>query len=345
MENVYRIAHELLSNGVSFAYATIISQDGATPRGAGSKMLVLPDRIEATIGGGLMEARVIDTARSQVLANRRSYTMSFDLSGAAAAEAEFICGGCCQLLIVYVDAANAAHGEVFAQAAQLAESGGLGWLITVLNRDDDTTSLCLSIGGSKVIGEYQPSFMLQQEMLLQPSHIAIHGGVDDRIQYIVDPVHTGGVVYLFGAGHVSMQVARITTMLEFNTVVIDDRAEFLTPQRFPACNLMLVDSLNHLPVLPVDGNSYLLIITRGHTNDEAVLRWAMEQQAGYVGMIGSTNKRDRIYSNMVRDGYTMEQLAAVNSPIGIDIGGQTPAEIAVSIAAELVQCRAANHSF
>lgn len=342
MENVYRIANELLSAGVSFAYATIISQDGATPRSAGSKMLVLPDRIEATIGGGLMEARVIDAARSQVLKNRKSYTMSFDLSGAAAAEAEFICGGCCQILIVYVDAGNAAHREVFAQSAKLAESGGLGWLITVLNSDAGTTSLCLSIGGNKVIGEYQPSFMLQQEMLLQPSHIALHGSDDDSIQYIVDPIHTGGVVYLFGAGHVSMQVARITTMLEFNTVVIDDRAEFLTPQRFPECSLMLVDSLDHLPVLPVDSNSYLLIITRGHANDEAVLRWAMGRQAGYVGMIGSTHKRDRIYNNMVRDGYAMEQLAEVHSPIGLEIGGQTPAEIAVSIAAQLVQCRTAN---
>lgn len=343
MENVYKIAHELLSGGVSFAYATIISQDGATPRGAGSKMLVLPDRIEATIGGGLMEARVIDTARSRVLANRRSCTMSFDLSGAEAAEAEFICGGCCQILIVYVDAENAEHREVFAESARLAQSGGLGWLITVLNRGADTTSLCLSIGGNKVIGEYRPGFMIKQEMLLQPSRIAIHADGDDGVQYIVDPIHTGGLVYLFGAGHVSMQVARITTMLEFNTVVIDDRAEFLTPQRFPECSLMQVDSLDHLPALPVDSNSYLLIITRGHTNDEAVLRWAIGQGAGYVGMIGSTNKRDRIYNNMISDGYLKEQLAVVHSPIGLDIGGQTPAEIAVSIAAELVQCRTANN--
>lgn len=343
MENVYVTGNLLLKQGHCFAYATIIAQDGSTPRGVGSKMLVLPDRIEATIGGGLMEAQVMERARREVLMTGKTQRMTFDLSGEDAAKTEFICGGRCEILICYVDPQNPAHCEVFSEAARLTAEGGMGWLITVLNRENHTAHLCLSLEGKRLLGEYDPGFMIPVEQLLAPSRIAIHGDGNEQIQYLVEAIHTGGTVYLFGAGHVSAGVARITTMLEFHTVVIDDREEFLTAQRFPDCQLLLLDTLENLPSLPVDRDSYVLIITRGHSHDEGVLRWAIGQPAGYIGMIGSTQKRDRIYSNMVADGFPQACLSAVHSPIGLPIGGQTPAEIAVSIAAELVQVRTGAH--
>lgn len=340
MENVYKTAVELLQAGISFAYTAIISQDGSTPRGAGSKMLVLPDRIEATIGGGLMEAQVIDLARQEILPNRTTRLLTFDLSGAQAAKADFICGGNCEILLCYVDSSNPAHLELFRAAAGLVQAGGVGWLVTMLNGHTGVARLCLSLEGKELLGDYDAATMLPREQLLQPSRIALHSGDDPAVRYIVEPVHSGGTVYLFGAGHVSQQVARITNLLEFNTVVVDDRADFLTAERFPDCTLRCIDSFTDMPPFAVDGNSYLLIITRGHSHDETVMRWAMGQPYGYLGMIGSTQKRDRIYQNMVRDGYDAQQLATVHSPIGLPIGGQTPAEIAVSIAAELVQVRA-----
>jgi xanthine dehydrogenase accessory factor len=98
--------------------------------------------------------------------------------------------------------------------------------------------------------------------------------------------------------------------------------------------------------LPVDPTSYLVIVTRGHTHDKTVLEQALSTEAAYIGMIGSRRKIEAIYKRLLEEGFSEEQLARVHAPIGIDIGAETPEEIAVSIVAELIKVRAggAKHS-
>lgn len=338
MENIYRHAIELLQEERSFVYAAIISQDGSTPRGTGSKMLVLSNEIRATIGGGLMEAQVIEEARELMMQAGGAQIMQFDLSGEAAASTEFVCGGNCEILLFYIDAQNPIFKEVFFEADKLYREGGIGWLITTYNAEQNTAKMGLRIGNSLLVGEFDDDG-IDQDLLLSPLKMAIHHTEEAGYRYIFDPVHSGGLVYLFGAGHVSVQVAKLTTMLEFETVVVDDRADYLTTERFPGCRLVLIDSMEKLPKFPVDQDSYILIITRGHVHDETVLRWAMKQNAGYIGMIGSYHKRDVTYEHLRAEGVAPEKLQRVYSPIGLNIGGQTPAEIGVSIAAQLVQVR------
>ena len=91
--------------------------------------------------------------------------------------------------------------------------------------------------------------------------------------------------------------------------------------------------------LDIDRYSYIVIVTRGHVNDENVLRLALKTNAGYIGMIGSKEKRNIIYNNLMKDGFTKHDLERVHAPIGLPIGADTPEEIAVSIAAELIQAR------
>lgn len=337
MENVYRYASELLQVGKSFVYAAIISQDGSTPRGSGSKMLILPDEIRATIGGGLMEALVIDNARTLLMQGNGTELMHFDLSGTEAALTDFICGGNCEILLLHVDAANPTFMELFTAADTLYRKGGTGWLITSYNLERNVGKLGLCVEGSRLVGEFDQG--IDRDLYLDPLKIAIHHADDQVCRLVVEPVHTGGLVYLFGAGHVSAQVAKLTTMLEFETVIIDDRAEYLTPERFAGCRLVLAESMEKLPELSIDQNSYILVITRGHVHDEKVLRWAVKQNGGYIGMIGSPHKRDTIYQHLQSEGVAWDKLQEVYCPVGLNIGGQTPAEIAVSIAAELVQVR------
>ena len=147
-------------------------------------------------------------------------------------------------------------------------------------------------------------------------------------------------MYLFGAGHVSCEVAKIAVNCGFNVSVIDDRADFCNADRFPGCNCIVIDSFEQMPNFPADGASYVIIMTRGHSYDKDVLRWALGKKPYYLGMIGSKSKRDALYRKLnEEEGFPMEQLQAVCCPIGLSIHAETPAEIAVSVMAEVIQHR------
>jgi xanthine dehydrogenase accessory factor len=149
-------------------------------------------------------------------------------------------------------------------------------------------------------------------------------------------------VYIFGAGHCGQKLALVAEMVGFPTVIVDDRADFVSRERFPTADRLLVpDSFEHaLDALSVDEDSYLVIMTRGHSHDRTVLAQALHTGAGYIGMIGSRKKVAEIFRALREEGFSSEALARVHAPIGLEIGSETPEEIAVSIAAELIQVRA-----
>jgi len=159
------------------------------------------------------------------------------------------------------------------------------------------------------------------------------GGRMEVFVEAIDPVRR---VIVAGAGHVAYFLHRFLRLLDFRTVVIDPRAELATPERFPEAQLLLrpfEEPLGDLAITPADG---IVIVTPEHRHDEAVLRQALATEAGYVGMIGSRRKVPVLLERLRRDGVSEEQLARVHAPIGLDIGAETPAEIALAIAAEIV---------
>jgi xanthine dehydrogenase accessory factor len=165
--------------------------------------------------------------------------------------------------------------------------------------------------------------------------------VEDK-RFFVEPTVLPGTVYLFGAGHVSRPVAELASLVDFQTVVIDDRDEFANAERFPRADRVIVAPSSHQSFegLEIDRDSYLVIVTRGHLHDKTVLEQALKTDAGYIGMIGSRRKRDLIYQELLTKGFSQKDLGRVHAPIGLAIGAETPEEIAVSIVAELIQVRA-----
>ena len=149
-------------------------------------------------------------------------------------------------------------------------------------------------------------------------------------------------VLIFGAGHVAKQLAAISKIVGFTTVVLDDRKEFANPERFPGADQILVlDTFeDSLQGLSIDTDSYIVILTRGHRHDQTVLSQALKTNAGYIGMIGSRKKRDTIYRNLLDGDFTTKDIDRVHSPVGLDIQAETPEEIGVSIVAELILERA-----
>jgi xanthine dehydrogenase accessory factor len=123
---------------------------------------------------------------------------------------------------------------------------------------------------------------------------------------------------------------------------VDDRAEFVSRDRFPqADELLAVSSFESaFAGIPVGDHSYVVIVTRGHGGDQAILRQALRCRPDYIGMIGSRRKRGLIYEQLAGEGFTPDDLSRVHCPIGLPIGAETPEEIAISIAAELIATRA-----
>jgi len=161
------------------------------------------------------------------------------------------------------------------------------------------------------------------------------------LNVFVAPLVSNPGLYIFGGGHVSQQIVPLAARVDFNVTVIDDRSEFADPRLFPEARKVLQHRFEDvLEALPVDSSSFLVIVTRGHTYDKDVLAQSLKTNARYVGMIGSRRKRDIIYEKLLEEGYTRKDLDRVHSPIGLSIGAETPAEIAVSIVAELIQKRA-----
>jgi xanthine dehydrogenase accessory factor len=161
-------------------------------------------------------------------------------------------------------------------------------------------------------------------------------GQTSSFQRQIDPT---AKLLIAGAGHVGQSLARVAQLMEFEVTVIDDRADLLNEKRFPGMRLKLGEIDEMLGSEPADANTFIVIVTRGHKHDGSALAAVIAKPARYIGLIGSRRKVLAIFDELRQAGVSKELQAKVHAPIGLDIGAVTPAEIAVSIAAELVAVR------
>lgn len=163
-----------------------------------------------------------------------------------------------------------------------------------------------------------------------------------RCTVYVEPHLPPPELVILGAGHVARPLCRVGAMLGFRVIVLDDRPEFATRERFPEADEVRVpDFTDPFRGLRIGGGSYLVLVTRGHKYDFEALRDVLRrpERPAYVGMIGSRRRTRAALESLVREGIDEERLRAVHAPIGLDLRGETPDEIAVSIAAEIVMVR------
>jgi xanthine dehydrogenase accessory factor len=157
------------------------------------------------------------------------------------------------------------------------------------------------------------------------------------LQVFIEPILPAPVLYVFGAGHVGLNVYKIAHSVGFEVVVVDDRDIYANRERFPHARDVHAGQMDHvLSLLAPSDSSFLVIVTRGHRHDLQVLRWALDTPARYIGMIGSGRKVLTIFQELEKQGVSPEEFQRVYAPIGLDLGATTPEEIAVAIAAELI---------
>jgi len=345
MTSLIRESLDLLNNGTPFAQAVIIGHKGSTPRTSGSRMLVRPDKsICGTIGGGLVEAKVID-ACVDLLDRPRSEIMDFNLDQEIKAGMDMVCGGSLTVwLRSFVAPYPPEQIQVWQSLADLEAKGKKALVITRITADKIAeTSLVREQG--EVVGQGMlPKALMDaagENRFTGPGPVRQFYGLD---QFIIEPLNRPDTLYIFGAGHVGFHLAQMANLTDFSCVVIDDRAEFANETRFPHAGEIRVldDFASAFEGLDIDGNAYIVILTRGHLHDQTVLEQALETHAAYIGMIGSKKKKKQIYDNLMEKGVAPARLEQVYSPIGLKIKAETPAEIAVSIMGELINLRAEN---
>ena len=344
MREILREVLNLLENAEPFALVTLVSQQGSTPRTAGAQMLVRRDgSIAGTIGGGLLEATMMAEA-AEAIAAGRSHLSAVAFTGESVSGPTMICGGHAAVLVAFVPGGDSGLRDLLGALSRARADGRAAWLYTFFAAEVGPTQVgvCLLQDGGDPVGELPCA---PAELQAMAGKIAVHGSAElpDGRSVSVEALLPPTTVVLCGAGHVAQALAPVAAAVGFDVVVLDDRPEFAVAERFPAAlRVARLESFDEaFKGLDITPRSFIVIVTRGHAHDYSVLGQALRTPAGYIGLMGSKSKREKIFKALRADGFSADDLERVFSPIGIAIAAESPAELAISIAAELIRVRAA----
>jgi len=345
MNNVFSQIGDLLNSGRSVALCRIIQQTGSAPRATGVNCLVLDDgSLRGTIGGGRLEYEVTRKAKNNFIAGE-SFVQHFELTGDEVAQTEkMICGGIVDVYTEYFTPESETTRSLVSWISARLREGKRGVLMTLVGEGKcGNMNRHVFITGDGSVRGAIPGLPLDAEdkkRWLEMGSAALID-VTGAGQLFIEPAMPDNVLYLFGAGHISACLAPLAKMIGFTVVVIDDREVFCNSERFPEADQLLVvpfaEVFDRIVISPA---SYLAILTSGHIFDRTVLQAALRYSPAYIGMIGSRRKIDMLYRSLLEEGVAQASLQNVHAPIGLSIGAESPEEIAICIAAELIQVRA-----
>jgi xanthine dehydrogenase accessory factor len=303
MSEALQILNEVAATG-SGALALIVERRGSAPRGVGAMLLLRPDgNCSGTVGGGSLEQQVVE-ALQQIQQDGQAYIRSFQL---VPEQDGMPCGGSVTVLLAKLSR----HAVPSFVAAVASLEAGRGHSLQVGLTDS---------------GQACWSFDL-------PLH--------DAVQRYSIPLQPTPRLLICGAGHIGQTLAPMAVTAGFKVSVLDDRPELLNANRFsaPVETIMITEfqgCLQHQQITPV---TFVLIATYDHLHDQVVLQQALASVAGYIGMVGSRRKREELFGQLRAAGIDDSDLDRVFCPVGLPIGAETPAEIAVSILAEMIAFR------
>ncbi|HUS18734.1 MAG TPA: XdhC/CoxI family protein [Terriglobales bacterium] len=252
--------------------------------------------------------------------------------------------------------------DIYEEIVRLRQEGRRGALATIINvrgsipsfatakmlvRDDGT--IAGTIGGGCVEAEVWQAAkgVIRTE---KPQTLTFNLNNDPKydtglvcggtLEVFIEPVLPVAQLYIFGAGHVSVNLYKVAKIAGFDVTVVDDRDTYANRERFPEAKDIYADEYERvMSQLAPNENSFMVIVTRGHADDMRVLRWAIETPCRYIGMIGSERKFIKIGKEFEAEGVDPKKLERVYSPVGLDLGAITPEEIAVAVVAEMIAIR------
>ena len=358
-----------LESGETVALATIVKRKGSVPREVGAKMLVhRGGKISGTVGGGCGEAEVWRNALN-VIDTKRPNIVQVDLTEEIAMESQGVCGGIFDVFVQpwhnnllpgqptmrdFASAINASlEGEQGVVLATIIEAGGAwrpctgqqmlvhenGETLGTLMLPDAPERLTLQLieSAQKAISTGKPHIKNVGATLAvaRPAEAA-----NAWAEIFIEPFVPNPVLLIAGAGHIAAPLASLAHLMNFSVSVTDDRASFASRERFPTSKQLLVGDIESmLQNYPITPRTHIVLVTRAHAHDVQGLRAIIDSPAAYIGMIGSQRRVWAVFKLLHEEGVPAEKLARVRAPIGLDLGGSTPEEIALCIMAEIIMLR------
>jgi xanthine dehydrogenase accessory factor len=289
--------------------ATVISTKGSVPREVGAKMLITCDRCIDTIGGGAGEAKVIVQAK-EVLQTGEKRRIEIDLTGSPKRQTEGVCGGWMEILL------DRWQGDAaIAIAQQIITELKLGRSLTLVTPFGDGHPYLLKEKGERKKEKDSVAFI-----------------------EVLEPVP---ILLIVGAGHVGEQLAKVAHLVGFQIAVQDDRLEWANSERYPQAAFIYSNIEQALEAFSNHLSLHVALVTRGYRYDLDALTALLSRDlpCAYIGMIGSERRVMQVYEQTKLMGISEDKLKSIYAPIGLDIGALNPAEIAVSIGAELIMLR------
>jgi len=351
MDTIYRRVAEFLDQGETMALATVVEVKGSVPREVGAKMIVHPlGRHVGTVGGGCGEAEVIRAALD-VIRTGQPTIVTVDLTEEISLQSTGVCGGIMQVFVERWP--EIARGLLDAILHSIAVREPVA-LVTVIQAPP---AWAAARGRHAVVWPDRPSLgelgLYEREPQVLADAQAVLAGRQHRIlryptpegtlELFVEVQHRPPHLIIVGAGHIAQPLAQLGSLCDFHVTVLDDRSQFARPDRFPTADQVLTAPLRgtmrqwaqdgHL-----DQDSYVVLVTRGHQHDVECLLEILDAPVAYIGMIGSQRRVRAVFQLLSEEGgIPADKFERVHAPIGLDIGARTPAEIAVSIMAELIK--------
>ena len=345
MKAVYNEAANLARQNREFVLATVVNTKGSTPQKPGASLLVRADgSTVGTLGGGCVEGDIWFAAKEALREHTGPIFKNYYLNEDIAARDGLVCGGS---MFFYIEPfENSSEVSDLSNEIEQAYEGGESLAIaTVVNpktletgariviHEDGTTVGSLGTTDADAIA-------IKTANAVMPMGKAEHVVTDAGDEIFVAGFTSPATLVLVGGGHVNLQVAKVAQMLGFRVFVTDDRSEFANRERFPMAEETSVAPYDKgLNAFHITKNTAIVIGSRGHHYDDLATELAVRTPATYVGLLGSKRKTVMIYEALLKRGITPERLKQVHSPVGLDLGGRTPEEIAVSIMAEIIAFR------
>ncbi len=334
IKEVFTALKETMERGEDAILCTVLSASGSVPRRSGSRMLALADgRCVGTVGGGYGEALTQQRAADMFRTGKRFDTQEVEL-GFGKKNSVGICGGNFRVILQRFAASEPAGSRLADAVLTSVAENKACWLITRLPEGQESAAAVYAepdgFLGEPVCDPARLSGLLTRTAAYAEGEEPLYA----------EPLCDGSFVYIFGGGHVSREVVRTLSYVDFRTVVYENRPEFALPERFPDAQRVVLGEYEEIRShLTITERDLCLIMTRGD-GDYACMKELLGTPAGHIGCIGSRKKIAFLKAELKKDGFSEEEIARIHNPIGLPIGSDTPAEIAVSVAAELIALRA-----
>ncbi|RMG68501.1 MAG: XdhC/CoxI family protein [Calditrichaeota bacterium] len=340
-------ALQLARENQPFVLATVVRTRGSTPQKSGARLLIRADRSAVgTVGGGCVEGDVWYLADRMFSRpeEARPVLQRYRLNETLAARSGLVCGGTLEYFVQPFFVSNRAVPLLEALLKALREGPPLVLAMLVESPDspDQVGHGLLLTADGEVSGDLSLPAGALETIRREGAELLRWGGnrllaLEDGLSLYLEAFTPPPVLVLVGAGHVNQEVARLAAELDFRIWVVDDRPEFANRERFPeAERIVNAPYPEGLQQLDPPENSYIVVGTRGHREDDQALEAAVRSRARYVGLLGSRRKTLLIFRRLLAQGFSEERLRQVHAPVGLDIGAVTPRELAVSIVAEIL---------